>query len=77
LPGATPGCTGLLLTPPTQTVLIAGPAVPTGDYLRAGMIWQDATDQEAAMRSLQDILELAEVVVPGFDNVTLVPGRWM
>ncbi|MBS3820793.1 MAG: MBL fold metallo-hydrolase [Planctomycetes bacterium] len=77
LAGATPGCTGLLLTPPTRTLLVAGPAVATAGYLTAGMVWQDATDTKAAMASLRDVLEVAEIIVPGFDNVTFVPGRWM
>jgi glyoxylase-like metal-dependent hydrolase (beta-lactamase superfamily II) len=77
LHGATPGCCGLLLTPPTQTLLVAGPAVPTRGYLQAGMIWQDSTDRQAAMDALQDVLEIAEVIVPGFDNITFIPGRWM
>jgi glyoxylase-like metal-dependent hydrolase (beta-lactamase superfamily II) len=77
LHGATEGSAGLLLTPPTQTILIAGPAVPTGEHLRRGMIWQAAADHEAAMDCLGDILELADCIVPGFDNLCMNPHRWM
>lgn len=77
LHGATEGSAGLLLTPPTQTILIAGPAVPTGEHLRRGMIWQGSADHEAAMDCLGDVLELADCIVPGFDNLCMNPQRWM
>ena len=77
LHGATPGSAGLLLTSPTQTVVLAGPAVPTGEHLLRGMIWEQSADHDAAMTSLQDVLEIADIVIPGFDNVVLSPQRWM
>jgi hypothetical protein len=75
--GPTPGCAGLLLTPPTQTVVIAGPAAPTREHIERGMIWPDCADKEAAMETLTDLLELADIIVPGFDNVVYSPRRWM
>ena len=75
--GATPGCTGLLLTPQTQTILVAGPAAATGEHIERGMIWEQSADQDTAMESLTDMLELADVIIPGFDNVTFSPRRWM
>ena len=75
--GATPGCTGLLLTPPTQTILVAGPAVATGEHLEQGIIWEQSADQDTAMESLVDMLDLADVIIPGFDNVAFSPRRWM
>ncbi len=77
LPGATPGSAGLLLTPPTQTIVIAGPAVLTAEHLQRGMVWDESADKDEAMNSLTDLLELADVIVPGFDNVTLSPRQWM
>lgn len=77
LAGPTPGCSGLLLTPPTQTVVIAGPAAPTAEHVEKGMIWDKCVDKKMAMESLTDLLELADVIVPGFDNVMFSPRRWM
>jgi glyoxylase-like metal-dependent hydrolase (beta-lactamase superfamily II) len=75
--GATPGCTGLLLTPPTQTVVVAGPAVPTREHLQRGMVWEHAADREQAMETLGDLLELADIVIPGYDNLVIHPRRLM
>jgi len=77
LAGASPGSAGLLLTPPTSTVVIAGDAAITAEHLRRGQVWQGCADVEAALRSLSDFLELADVIVPGHDNVAMVPGRWL
>lgn len=73
--GATPGCSGLLVANPIETIVVAGPAVVTGEHLRRGMVWEQSHDTDQAMESLSDLLELADVVVPGFDNITMVPGR--
>jgi glyoxylase-like metal-dependent hydrolase (beta-lactamase superfamily II) len=73
--GATPGCSGLLVANPIETIVVAGPAVVTGEHLRRGMVWEQSHDTDQAMESLSDLLELADVVVPGFDNITIVPGR--
>ena len=66
-----------MLTPATSTIVIAGDAAVSADHLRAGQIWQGCADREAAMESLRDILELADVIVPGHDNVVFSPGRWL
>ncbi len=77
LAGPTPGCCGLLLTPATSTIVVAGPAAATAEHLRRGMIWEDSLDKDAAMESLKDMLELADIIVPGFDNVIFSPRQWM
>ena len=77
LAGPTPGCMGLLLTPATQTIVIAGPAALTAEHVEKGMIWDECADKDAAMESLTDLLELADVIIPGFDNVMFSPRRWM
>ncbi len=77
LAGPSPGSAGLLLTPPASTIAIAGDAVVTADHLRRGQVWQGCADTQAAMDSLTDLLELADVIVPGHDNVTLCGARWM
>ena len=73
LPGYSSGCAGLLLTPATHTVLIAGPAAPTREHIEGGVVWEHCADRDAAKESLVEILGIADVIVPGFDNVMLSP----
>ena len=75
LHGASPGSAGLLLTPATTTVLIAGDAIITGGHFLAGQIWQGCHDTEAAQESFRDAMEIADVIIPGHDNVMLVQQR--
>ena len=75
--GATVGSAGLLLTPAIMTVVIAGPAALTREHIEQGMIWTHCADKDQGMESLRDLLELADVIVPGFDNVMFSPRRWM
>ncbi|MBN1554442.1 MAG: hypothetical protein JXA11_06835 [Phycisphaerae bacterium] len=77
LHGATVGCTGLLLTPATTTIVIAGPATATREHIEKGMVWEHCADKDQAMESFTDLLELADVIVPGFDNLVFSPRRWM
>lgn len=75
LPGFTPGACGLLLAHPTRTVVIAGDAVATSEHLERGQVLRGAFDIEAAQESLVEVLEIADVIVPGHDNVVLNPAR--
>ncbi len=75
LPGYTPGTCGVLLPMPTHTVLIAGDGVLTGEHLAAGRVSPEAHDYEQAKESLSEALEIAEVIVPGHDNVQTNPVR--
>jgi len=77
LPGPSVGSAGLLLTPPANTVVIAGDAAATAGHFLRGQVWQGCADAEAAMRSLQDIVEIADVIVPGHDNVMLSARNWL
>jgi glyoxylase-like metal-dependent hydrolase (beta-lactamase superfamily II) len=74
-PGATPGCCGLLLTPPIGATVIAGDAVINTEYLQHGKIWDNSYDLTRAQQSLQDILEVAEMIVPGHDNMIPLLGK--
>jgi glyoxylase-like metal-dependent hydrolase (beta-lactamase superfamily II) len=67
--GATAGSCALLLTPPTRTIAVTGDAVLTTDYYDAGMVFNHSFDTEAAKESLTELIEIAEIVVPGHDNV--------
>jgi glyoxylase-like metal-dependent hydrolase (beta-lactamase superfamily II) len=71
--GASPGSAGLLLTPPQQTIAIAGDVVITRDHLQQGQLWEGCSDRDAANESLQEVLELADVIIPGHDNLLLAP----
>jgi len=78
LAGPSVGSAGLLLTPATVTVAIAGDAALTAEHVRRGQVWEGCADTQQAMRSLEDLLELADVIVPGHDNVMLSLQRhWL
>jgi len=74
LAGPSPGSAGLLLTPPTETIIIAGDAALTCEHIERGQVWQGCADMQAALESLRDMLELADVIVPGHDNLTHARG---
>jgi hypothetical protein len=76
LPGFTVGTAGLLVVAPVQTILIAGPAVASLDHFLAGQILPESIDYKTAKESLAEVLEIAEVIVPGFDNVFISPRQF-
>jgi len=67
--GYTPGTCGLLVSAPTMTLLIAGDAVPTLDHFLAAQVLPDAHDIRAAQESMQEVYEIADLIVPGHDNI--------
>jgi glyoxylase-like metal-dependent hydrolase (beta-lactamase superfamily II) len=71
--GYTPGTCGLLVATPTSTLLIAGDAVPTLDHFLAGQVLPDARDIQAAQESMSEVYEIADLIVPGHDNVFVNP----
>ncbi|MGA2264900.1 MAG: hypothetical protein ABSH10_00515 [Phycisphaerae bacterium] len=75
LAGPSVGSAGLLLTPATTTVVIAGDAALTADHVQRGMVWEGSHDVEAAAESFRDLLEIADLIIPGHDNLMLSPGR--
>jgi len=77
LPGPTLGHCGLLLTPAASTIVIAGDAALTAEHLLRGQVWEGCHDTEQAMESLKDLLEIADVIVPGHDNLMLSPQRYL
>jgi glyoxylase-like metal-dependent hydrolase (beta-lactamase superfamily II) len=74
-PGATPGAASLLLTELSRTVMVVGDAVISRDYFEAGRVFEQVYDLEAAQASMSEILEIADVIVPGHDNVFMIAGR--
>lgn len=75
--GPSPGAAGLLLTEPTCTLVVAGDAVATREHLERGRVWQGSADTEAALRTLQDLLELADAAICGHDNLVLLRRHWL
>jgi glyoxylase-like metal-dependent hydrolase (beta-lactamase superfamily II) len=76
-PGASAGCCGLLLTPPVGAVVIAGDAVINSEYLEHGRVWDESFDIAQAQDSLRDILEVADLIIPGHDNIIPLLGKMM
>lgn len=73
LTGSSAGAAGLLLAPATLTVVIAGDAALTSEHVQRGQIWEGCFDTEAALKSLEDMLEVADVIIPGHDNLMFSP----
>lgn len=74
--GYTPGTTGLLISLPTSTVLIAGDAVPSQEHFLAGQVLPDSWDIKAAQESLREAYEITDLIVPGHDNVFQNPRTY-
>ena len=78
IPGASPGASGLLLTPTDMTIAIAGDAALTCEHITRGQVWEGCSDTAAAMESLMELVEIADVIVPGHDNLLVTPRRrWL
>ncbi len=75
VPGYTPGACGLLLALSRMTVVIAGDAVPTQEHLEAGRVLRGAFDAEQAKESLAEVIEIADLIIPGHDNLLVNPTR--
>jgi glyoxylase-like metal-dependent hydrolase (beta-lactamase superfamily II) len=68
-PGVTPGACGLLALFPNMTLAVAGDAVISKDYFQKARIYEHCVDAEAAKQSFADIVEIADALVPGHDNI--------
>ena len=73
LVGYTPGQCGLIVTTPTLTTVVAGDAVPTAGHFGAGQVFPDCWDLEKAKESMGELYEVADLIVPGHDNVFVAP----
>ncbi|HSV16151.1 MAG TPA: MBL fold metallo-hydrolase [Tepidisphaeraceae bacterium] len=71
--GYTPGTCGLLVSATLTTTLIAGDAVPTLDHFLAGQVLPDSWDIKAAHESMAEVYEIADLIVPGHDNLFMNP----
>ena len=75
LPGVTAGTCGILLAQPTRTILMTGDAMATREHVEAGQVLPHTANREQAMESFREALEIADVIVPGRDNILLNPTR--
>ncbi|MDG2030891.1 MAG: hypothetical protein P8J45_07810 [Phycisphaerales bacterium] len=75
LPGVTPGLSGLLVAMPQWTIMVASDAVPTIEHLEAGQVLQNCSDIQAAQESLREVVEIADLLVPGRDGLIPNPLR--
>ena len=71
--GYTPGTCGLLVTTPLTSTLVAGDAVVTLDHFLAGQVLPDSFDVRAAQEAMAEVYEIADLVVPGHDNLFVNP----
>lgn len=69
--GATPGSSSLLVNA-ARTVIIAGDAIISRDYFDHGRVWDRSSDPSMAKESFVEIRGIADVIVPGHDNIMLI-----
>lgn len=67
-PGPTVGSCGLLVAA-AKTIIVAGDAVLTRDHFENGRVYERSADPARARESFADILEVADIIIPGHDNV--------
>jgi glyoxylase-like metal-dependent hydrolase (beta-lactamase superfamily II) len=75
LKGITPGSAGLLLAFPSRTIMIVGDAIVNREYYEAGQVYEQVADANEARESFMEVLEVADEIVPGHDNLFSVVGR--
>jgi glyoxylase-like metal-dependent hydrolase (beta-lactamase superfamily II) len=73
--GFTPGTCGLVLSFHQMTIVLAGDAVATDEHLKQGRVLRGAWDAEQAKESLKEVIEIADVIIPGHDNILLNPTK--
>ena len=69
--GHTVGHASVLVYTATQSTIIAGDAVLTAEHFERGDLGDPPWDLEKAKTSLQDIVEVADFIVPGHDNLVM------
>ena len=73
--GYTPGTCGVLVSSPTNTLLIAGDAVATREHFLNGQALPDAQDIRAAHEAMGEVYEIADWIIPGHDNLFANPRQ--
>jgi len=72
--GHTPGHASVLVYTATSSTVIAGDAVLTREHFERGDLGEGPWDLEKAKVSFQDIVEIADTIVPGHDNLFTCRG---
>lgn len=75
LAGVTPGMCGLLIEGERHTTLVCGDAVPTMGHLEQGRVPSPAMDVDKARASFEEAVEIADLLVPGRDNIGVNPTK--
>ena len=74
-PGVSPGACGLLIAEARVTTLVCGDAVATIEHIEEGKVLESAVDVDQARESFKEAIEIADLLIPGRDNITLNPLR--
>lgn len=64
-PGVTPGACSLLALNPQRTTVVAGDAIINRDYYEHRQAFEQHSNAEQAVSSLAELLEIADVIIPG------------
>lgn len=75
LPGVTPGMCGLLLEDARHTTVICGDALLTVEHIERGQVAPWAGSVAQAKESFAEAIEIADLLVPGRDNVIVNPVK--
>lgn len=75
LPGVTPGACGLIVSGARETTVVCGDAVPTIEHLEQGKVLPRCADLDLAKASLMEVVEIADLLVLGRDNIVVNPTR--
>lgn len=69
--GATRGNASLLIAA-SKTVIVAGDAIMSRDHFDNQRVWERSVDPETAKESFVELREIADVIIPGHDNIMLI-----
>jgi len=67
--GPSPGHCSLLVYTALASTVVAGDIVLTGEHFDRGSLGEEPWDLERAQESFRDVLEVADLIVPGHDNL--------
>jgi glyoxylase-like metal-dependent hydrolase (beta-lactamase superfamily II) len=73
LPGVTPGLSGVLIADPRHTTLVCGDAIATVEHLEQGQVVRWAANVAQARESFAEAVEIADLLIPGRDNLVVNP----
>jgi hypothetical protein len=65
----------VLLLTASKTILICGDTIATQEHLDKGTVLSNCACAEDAMESFKECIEIADIFVPGRDNILANPIR--